>query len=372
MPKRRKIRSRSCIKCKGEKGHLLVRGLVYCKTCLQALVVQNFKKSINECITPATSSSTVLAVGYSGGLGSTLLLHLVAQSLVSNSQRTRRHRWDEVHVIHVHDPSIPGDEDTLAKIESAVAAYPSFHLTLVPLDQSFAGGGYEGSPASSLHTFRSNMPTQTATTDGTRLLTRRLLERTSKSLGATHLLLGRSMSSLSMSLLSSVCLGRGFTIADERQSSSGGVISFNPLKDLGSKECAAYAWWNNIQVISSQITRPSLTGTSGEIQELTRAFITGLEKDYPSTVSTIVKTCAKVVAKGDSESECRLCSRRMQTQGERASSPAMIAITARKTQLPVQDLCYACETMLTSANSKSAVDTLPPLFPVWADRKSVV
>lgn len=94
-----------------------------------------------------------------------------------------------------------------------------------------------------------------------------------------------------------------------------------------------------------------------------------------------MKTCAKVVAKGDGESECRLCARyvtfsspsllligyrKMQTHGERFSSPAMVAITARKTQQPVENLCYACETMLTSANSKSTADVPVPLFPVWA------
>ena len=149
MPRRRRILSTSCIKCKAERGHLLVRGLVYCKACLQALVVQKFKKSIDEAIRPATSSSAVLAVGFSGGLGSTVLLHLVAQCLVLNSQRTRRHRWDEVHVIHVYQRSSsgpPGDENTLDKIRSAVAAYPSFRLTTIPMEESFTGGTYNGLP----------------------------------------------------------------------------------------------------------------------------------------------------------------------------------------------------------------------------------
>ena len=78
------------------------------------------------------------------------------------------------------------------------------------------------------------------------------------------------MSSLSMALLSSVCSGRGFTIADERQSSSGGVTSFNPLKDLGSKECAAYAWWSGLRITSSPILRIPRTGADSEMQDLTR------------------------------------------------------------------------------------------------------
>ncbi len=37
--------------------------------------------------------------------------------------------------------------------------------------------------------------------------------------------------------------------------------------------------------------------------------MTGLERDYPSTVSTVSKTLAKVVPKGASNGECQLCQR---------------------------------------------------------------
>jgi len=37
--------------------------------------------------------------------------------------------------------------------------------------------------------------------------------------------------------------------------------------------------------------------------------MTGLERDYPSTVSTVSKTLAKTVPKGASSGECQLCQR---------------------------------------------------------------
>ena len=36
-------------------------------------------------------------------------------------------------------------------------------------------------------------------------------------------------------------------------------------------------------------------------------FIVGLEKDYPSTVSTIARTISKLAPKGQSDSKCILC-----------------------------------------------------------------
>lgn len=38
-------------------------------------------------------------------------------------------------------------------------------------------------------------------------------------------------------------------------------------------------------------------------------FIVGLEADYPSTVSTIASTCAKVEPKEESDAICVMCGR---------------------------------------------------------------
>ena len=114
-----------------------------------------------------------------------------------------------------------------------------------------------------------SIPTQTGVIDSIDILTRRLLERTAKSLGATHLLLGRNMSSLSMALLSNICSGRGASISDETVASWDGLLSFNPLRDLGSKECATYLYWNNIRVISSAIRRADSNGNNASISQLT-------------------------------------------------------------------------------------------------------
>ena len=41
----------------------------------------------------------------------------------------------------------------------------------------------------------------------------------------------------------------------------------------------------------------------------TTDFIVGLEQDYPSTVSTIVRTCSKLAPKGEVAGKCILCGR---------------------------------------------------------------
>lgn len=97
-----------------------------------------------------------------------------------------------------------------------------------------------------------------------------------------------------------------------------------PLRDVGMKECAIWAWWCGLRVVGRE---RYLGGTQG-IGSLTRSkssffififllhsltdvidFITGLERDYPATVSTIARTCAKLTPKEGSDGICLLCER---------------------------------------------------------------
>lgn len=127
-----------------------------------------------------------------------------------------------------------------------------------------------GNPITNMENYFSQLPTRSAVKDSLRMIVRRLVEDYALDLGATHLLLGRSMSSLSMALLSNVCSGRAFAIADERKSTYRGLFSFNPLQDVGAKECAACIWWRGLRVVSSPIRQPHDNGGASSISELTR------------------------------------------------------------------------------------------------------
>jgi cytoplasmic tRNA 2-thiolation protein 2 len=150
MEKRKRVLNKACIKCKCTQTNLVVRGLVYCKPCIQALVVQRFKRSINQVIPPAQAASTVLALGFSGGLGSTLLLDLVAQVLSADSKRTRHHRWERIHVIHVDDSNVNAQQNPRISvqardIDNALSSYPHLTLVKVPLENAFEGAQSSGS-----------------------------------------------------------------------------------------------------------------------------------------------------------------------------------------------------------------------------------
>ncbi len=198
------------------------------------------------------------------------------------------------------------------------------------------------SPLLALRGYLASLPTPTALTTTVKSLVRILLQYTALSIGCSHLLLGTSLTSLAVSLISGVCQGDGFHIREETQEEWGPqhiglrtvgedekakdrangptVRVIRPLRDVGMKECGAWAWWMGVKVVGRE--KWSWPGTKQGIGSQTRGlasdllvwhfvdgfldFIVALERDYPSKVSTIVRTCGKLAPKGKVVGKCFL------------------------------------------------------------------
>ena len=128
-------------------------------------------------------------------------------------------------------------------------------------------------------------------------------------------------------------------------------------------------------------------------------FIMGLEKDYPSTVSTITRTCAKLVSKDEPAGTCPICQRYATVDNAHccvrglAVRPVQGGLDTWKSQIsirsltevtpaqPVQEppsnslvtlLCYSCQGTLTSRSSKSVSigeSGVMVSLPVWTQEK---
>lgn len=113
------------------------------------------------------------------------------------------------------------------------------------------------SPADSLQTYISSLPTPTAVSSAIQILVRMLLLYSAASRRCSHLLLGTSLTSLSISLISSISKGGGYSVSEEAheewsyrqntETSDQTVRVIRPLRDIGSKECAFWAWWSKLK-----------------------------------------------------------------------------------------------------------------------------
>ncbi|KAF8806979.1 hypothetical protein BYT27DRAFT_7190689 [Phlegmacium glaucopus] len=261
------------------------------------------------------------------------------------------------------------------------------------LASSFSSPEY--SSINALRTYLSSLPTQTALHSATQTLTRLLLLHTAASRRSSHLILGTSLTSLSINLISGIAQGAGFSVAEEakeewsaRSENGISVRIVRPLRDVGMKECALWAWWCGLHIVGT--SRPQNGGGMHGIGSLTRDFIFGLETDYPATVSTIARTCAKLAPKEASNDICVLCGRPAQhnvqawkasisirsyheaalavsgnTRPPHLSKEEIMNLTTRpinvkSTQSLTPLLCYACHTTLTSRSSRGTAAPLPP------------
>ncbi|OCH83976.1 hypothetical protein OBBRIDRAFT_840060 [Obba rivulosa] len=449
-------KSKHCVKCKVALGNIVIRHAVYCKECFFSLVAFKFRRALEPFVNAkpdgprrtALKPAGNLLLGFSGGLGSTVLLDLVHRSYIANRKDELRRDggkdhprhdkvWKRVIVCYVElCDALPGRKDKISEVAEAVAQYEGVEFVPLRVQDAFdplwwrciygedavsqlrinlendeltsmLTNPLSTNPLESLRSYLSSLPTSTAVCSALHALTRVLLLHTAAETDSSHLLLGTSLTSLAISLIRGIGQGAGFNIEQEIQEewlsdirppnfdsndraneNQKGVRVIRPLRDVGLKECAFWAWWEKLRIVGED--RTGWPDSRQEIGGLTKDFIMGLEKDYPSTVSTIVRTCAKLSPRGEVSGKCVLCERPAQEGVQEWKSRISVRTTAQSVDAtapplpaPLQadnasatrlasHLCYACHTTLTSRSARpppplylSATKTSSTTLPVW-------
>ncbi|KAF8627005.1 hypothetical protein AX15_004589 [Amanita polypyramis BW_CC] len=456
-------RSKDCVKCKEKRGNIIVRHAVFCKACFFPFVTAKFKRALDPFVNEKTDKSRRkvlkasgnLLLGFSGSLGSTILLDIINRHYLSPGSTTidekpkggkdhpRNDRiWRKVYVCYVETcAAFPKNaRERTREVTKVIEQYENVEFIPLRIEDAFdhdwwirddgnaeyldlsldmsdedlpltsESGARRTTPPDALRLYLSSLPTQTAIATAIRTLIRRLLLQTALETGSSHLLLGASLTSLSIAHISSIAQGGGYAVREEAQEEwkpvfeSRSVRIIRPLRDVGMKECGVWAWWRGLHIVG----RDRYPGGKQEIGTLTRDFIVGLEADYPSTVSTIARTCAKVEPKEKTEAVCMMCERPAQRDVEewksRISIKSYVDLTEPYLPSHVREvrpsnleppsllrpdkgigrnsltpyLCYLCHTMLVSkssrgatlpsANGSSRTDGPVPL-PVWVNAK---
>ncbi|KAH9481406.1 Cytoplasmic tRNA 2-thiolation protein 2 [Psilocybe cubensis] len=453
MTRRQKFdgKTKICVKCKENRGNIVVRYAVYCKTCFFPLVQGRFRKSLEPTINAPNGTrrkglkaSGSLVVGISGGTSSVAMLDLVAKTYfapleadfkggMEHPRLVDKSVWKgKPYVCYVEVcGAFPGERDRIEEVRHLVESYADAEFEFIPLrledsfdkkwwdtfggsdlsnsarslgldmrdeDLRLATSSSEISSLTAMRTYLSSLPTPTAFHSAVQILIRLLLLHTAASRRASHLLLGTSLTALSVNLISGIAQGAGFSVAEEAQEvwdppNSGDALPIRivrPMREIGMKECAIWDWWCKLNIVAHSRTSPS--GVKNAISALTKDFIYGLESDYPATVSTIARTCAKLTPKEGSNGTCILCGRPAQSGVQewksrisiRSYQEARSAVSGntRPSHLTEDEitnltktstlgstptvpsltpqLCYACHTLLTSRSSRATIASLPP------------
>ncbi|CAB1450265.1 unnamed protein product [Pleuronectes platessa] len=364
---------KKCVKCKEASAAVVIRaGDTFCRDCFKEYFIHKFRAMLgkNRIIFPG--DKVLLAV--SGGSSSCSMLSQVQEGLSQNAHKKLRFLPGIVYIDEggVVGQSVDERVRTVAELQAVFRA-TGFPFYVVPLEQVLdlpssvvvMAPSSSEQPASAykeavdqflksnsgsclnpkdqdptslpvvpeahtqfLQQLIVSAKTLTARHDLLNTLRQHLLVHTARTEGYRKVMLGDNCTRLAIKLLTSISLGRGAQLAQDTgfsDSRYGDIILVRPMRDYSAKEIAYYNHLFN--VVSVFI--PSLdtkTTEKASIQRLTESFVTKLQVDFPSTVSTIYRTSEKLQtacgssSTDDSSDRCLLCVCTLDTSGENSSS----------------------------------------------------
>ncbi|CAN9500142.1 unnamed protein product [Ophioblennius macclurei] len=411
---------KKCTKCKGAPAAVVVRaGDSYCRTCFREYFIHKFRAMLGKNRVIFPGEKVLLAV--SGGPSSSSMLCQVQEGL---SQKAHKKLRFSPGIVYIDEGGAVGQSlqerrGTVSELQALFRA-TGFPFHVVPLEQVLdlpssvlvaaaassepTGSAYKsavdrfmqnagseceratrqdeaGPEVPEAHTLSLQQLLDSATTLTAReellsSLRQHLLVHTARSQGYSKLMLGDSCSRLAVKLLTAICLGRGAQLAQDTgfsDSRYGDVVSVRPMRDYSAKEIAFY---NHMFGVPSVFTRGLTTKTfdKSSIQHLTESFITKLQADFPSTVSTIYRTSEKLQTAGRTSSapqktdSCLLCVCALDTQVGNATAFQSTLISKYLSDPkapssgppPAMRLCCGGEDCGSSACSASAQSTQSP------------
>jgi cytoplasmic tRNA 2-thiolation protein 2 len=337
-----------CKRCQTEPVAISVRTEPVCKTCfskyVQTKIVKRLETFRVKNSTPGKERT--LLVPYSFGPSSTTLLRILSRHLKGQLEKTGRTGF-KLHVLHILQP---GQQDTPAasetRLEKVKELYPEHVYSTIALSDIVCNPDLASSllPTSLRETLATlkttspstpptddelfsslllTLPTPTSRADALTLLQRKLTLHHALSHSCAAILFSDTTTRLSERILSETAKGRGFAlpwVVSDGESPLG-VPIYYPVRELLSKEvCSFVDFLEGEESLESIVVRdgdgrggnggamPTMMKNS-TIDDLTRAYFSGVEVDYPSIVANVVRTTGKLQARtlGEVEAHCELC-----------------------------------------------------------------
>ncbi|KAG0046080.1 Cytoplasmic tRNA 2-thiolation protein 2 [Gryganskiella cystojenkinii] len=370
--KERAVHVGFCCKCKTEKSTITIRYAEYCDPCFMIALDSKFKTALRNTRPYKVLDPENVMLAFSGGLASRALIHLfdVYHTYAPEVTNNRLHPkvYKSVQVCHIdesclQEPSSSKDQDqdqershsTMEKAKKIAESYAykfhgvyiediydplwsdsqSFHataalLTSLPKDQLAISGQapdllshITSLPAAvsrqdKIAKLKTLLAACTTLTAKETLLTHfrsSLLIQLAKRAECTQLMVGDSATKMAIQIISLTAIGRGFSLPYETSLMSNWVQDckvIRPLKDCLNKELELCCKLKDLETIEGHSADLAWTMRSKaevkSIARLTEEFITGLDKEFPSTAATVCRTAAKLTAPDATyENKCPLC-----------------------------------------------------------------
>jgi len=364
------------MKCSSSQAVVVVRlNDPLCKTCFLAYFTHKFRATIGKARAIRTGEKVLLA--FSGGPSSSAMLHLVGEGLSSrapkklrfepgiafvdegeilNNSKEERSKYVEHIRVVASKTEFPFHQLNLEDVFGLEKSTQGDAICCKKLDKLGAGEDH----AEKLKKLFEATLSVTAKEDFLKTLRSQLLLATARREGYSKIMLADCATRISVRLLSDISQGRGGDLpydtgfSDDRH---GDVIFIRPMREFMTKEIGLYNFFNSVETVSIT-TLGTMSHSHASIDRLTEEFVSGLQADFPFTVSTIFRTGDKLSVKesSDDTAACAICGVPVNLDPSPLSNLTddlhHVDLDAdTKTAPPSSDCCGGCDSACTSSSS---------------------
>ncbi|CAF0770191.1 unnamed protein product [Rotaria sordida] len=336
--------NRKCMSC-DEDACVIVRiADPMCRKCFEEFFIHKFRSTLSKSNIFGRGEHVLIA--YSGGPSSTALLHLIAEGLSVNA---RRRLQFQAHVAFIDESSLyPDAIDIREKVIDRITNQLHYPLHIVSIDDNLDND----------NTLKELLFQQTKSLTAREELIRRrklkLLFDIAIREKCTKLITGDNCTKLAAQILSDMAQGKGAHVALEcnlTDTTNDLVTIVRPFREIMSKEIAMYNRLNSIESLQN-IDISTMSGIQSSIFKLSETLVNDLQRQFPSTVSTIFRTSDKLEKNLKSE-RCDLCcypldldeDQSLLSDQDRIKLIHQLFDTRSDSNDPVH-VCYACRRLL--------------------------
>ncbi|ANB15269.1 Ncs2p [Sugiyamaella lignohabitans] len=298
-----------CKRCQ-EPSVLISRSEPFCKKCFVKFVQYKQKKRMEDYkvnYTPGAKVPDVL-LPLSFGRSSLALLDMVADMLRFQSSTHGGRQGLHLHAVHIDETGIHGmDGDVQETLQNLRAKYPECStITSVKLESFLEDPSVNREVVKIVASTSTVSPNntkellamlvkRTPQQDMLNIIRLKIIEKVARDLNCTTIIWGHSMTRLAELVISLTAKGRGNTISDILFSEQSEPRILYPLNEVLGSEVADYIQVQSLdQFVLSSLSRRPATTKLQSIDELVNQYFVSVEQGFPSVVSTVVKTAAKL------------------------------------------------------------------------------
>ncbi|XP_059050430.1 cytoplasmic tRNA 2-thiolation protein 2 [Achroia grisella] len=300
-----------CKKCEANGTITLRKKDWYCNICFLNNIHHKFRSILGKNKILSTNEKILLCL--SGGTASTVLLDMVHCGISLNSHKKLRIVPHALHVIG------PGNEEYNLKVANSIikaCKHYSIDLHIINiadyvqnhnnLTQNVNVIPERNSVSSDMFFQILNSMPSTARNDFILKVKQNLYVKCAKEISCKFIFTAETTSTLAINLLSNLTVGRGSQVhndvgfCDKRDNE---VTILRPMKDISKEELNQYITIKQIGPVHD------CDMLDNSLQSVIRTFVTDLQNNFQSTVSSVCKTADKIGIYEDKKIEhrCMLC-----------------------------------------------------------------